>query len=70
MVKSIYKITNLINGNIYIGQSKDPETRFKQHINGNNPSLIHLAIKKYGEENFSFEIIEKDIKNYNDREKY
>lgn len=31
MRKSIYKITNNINGKIYIGQSIHPEQRFHEH---------------------------------------
>ena len=70
MEKWIYKITNNINGKVYIGQSKNPQNRFKQHINDKKDSAIHNAIKKYGEDNFSFEIIEGPIENYNEREKY
>lgn len=72
MRKSIYKITNKINGKVYIGQSINPEDRFVQHcrVKENYKSLIHLAIQKYGKENFELEILEKDIKNYNEREIY
>lgn len=72
MIKSIYKITNLINNKVYIGQSIHPERRWKEHIWGisNHKSYIHSAIKKYGVENFLFEIIESDIENYNEREIY
>lgn len=70
MTKSIYKITNRINGKVYIGQSKEPNKRFKQHLNDSKDSIIHLALKKYGIQNFDFKIIEKDIENYNEREKY
>lgn len=71
MVKAIYKIENKINHKIYIGQSNNPLQRFKQHCNRkeNYKSLIHNAILKYGEDNFSFEIIEW-TENYNEREKY
>lgn len=56
----IYKITNKINGKIYIGQSINIERRWKEHIFDNRKnSLIHLAIIKYGKENFSFEVIEE-----------
>lgn len=58
----IYKIQNLINGKIYIGQSVHVKTRFNQHKaearNGNNRPLYN-AIRKYSIENFSFEIIEE-----------
>ena len=59
MKKAIYKIENKINHKIYIGQSNNPKRRFKEHINREEKynSLIHKAIKKYGEENFTFEII-------------
>lgn len=72
MKKAIYKITNKINGKIYIGQSNNPERRFLDHINGydtNSISLIHRAIVKYGVQNFSFEILGW-FENYNEQEKY
>ena len=61
----IYKITNNINNKIYVGQSIDIKERWKQHLYkaynekelGYN-SAIHQAFRKYGYENFSFEIIE------------
>lgn len=62
----IYKIENLINGKVYIGQSKDIQKRWTEHrkiaekINETyRCSYIHNAIKKYGIENFSFSVIEK-----------
>lgn len=62
----IYKITNNKNRKIYVGQSIDINDRWKQHKykafnskeKGYN-SAIHLAFRKYGIENFSFEVIEK-----------
>lgn len=71
MEKAIYKITNLINGKVYIGQSIHPERRWIEHKqrarHGKEKSAIHLAIEKYGEENFSFEIL-KWSENYNKEE--
>lgn len=59
MEKAIYKITNKINGKIYIGESKHPKQRFREHCQTHYKynSLIHRAIEKYGIENFDFEII-------------
>lgn len=62
----IYKITNLINNKIYIGQSINIEQRWKDHRSRafqNNKTYLenHLyrAIRKYGLDNFSFEVIEE-----------
>ena len=69
----IYKITNLINGRVYIGQSINIERRKKEHLNNNNynTSEIDKAIKNEGKDNFSFEIIEECKKEeLNEREKY
>ena len=53
----IYKITNKLNGKVYIGQSRDIDARWRQHINAKDNYAIHNAIKKYGKENFSFEVL-------------
>jgi len=56
----IYKITNLINGKIYIGQTtqEDPYKRIQFHFKRSEyKSLISDAIQKYGKENFIWEII-------------
>lgn len=55
----IYKITNKINNKSYIGQSINIEARWKQHIYTNSGSWIHMALTKYGVENFSFEILQE-----------
>lgn len=68
----IYKITNLVNGKIYIGSSHNGyrgfEKRWKDHIknskyeNGYSYNYpLYKAMRKYGVENFTYEIIEKDI---------
>lgn len=57
----IYKITNLINGKVYIGQTVNSiEIRFNDHCKpsrGKNGSGIDGAIKKYGKENFTVELL-------------
>lgn len=69
MKKAIYKITNKINGKIYIGQSKQPERRFREHCwkKEKYVSLIDRAIQKYGENNFDFDILGW-FENYNEKE--
>ena len=73
----IYKYTNKINGKIYIGQSSDIIARKSSHRNqslygGKDMNCpFHLAIKKYGIDNFDFEIIEECDKSLlNEREQY
>lgn len=61
----IYKITNQINGKVYIGQSVDLHSRLTNHIKaaigiGNIAhQLVHDAMAADGIENFTFEIVEK-----------
>ena len=55
----IYKIENLINHKVYIGQSIHIEKRWQQHCQPSSDSVIAKAIKKYGKENFSFQILEE-----------
>lgn len=69
----IYKITNIINGKCYIGQSVDIRKRWRAHLRVANTdfNLLHRAFQKYGVENFTFEIIEYCArKELNEREKY
>lgn len=79
MIGRIYKITNLINGKIYIGQTiQTIKERWYRHIS-NAKSLssqernmvIKRAIRKYGKENFTIELIEEcEDKNLDEREIY
>lgn len=81
----IYKITNLINNKIYIGQAKDLRIRIRTHEKYDTPEKfngsisfenekqmpIHQAIMKYHLENFKIEIIEKcSISELNSKEQY
>ena len=51
----IYKITNSINGKIYIGQTRQAlKERFRQHCKAKT-GAISFSIKKYGKENFCSE---------------
>lgn len=74
MKKSIYIIKNKINNKVYIGQAIDPKRRFNSHFsraktNVDN-SAIHYAITALGKENFYYQILEQNIENYNERERY
>lgn len=56
----LYKITNLVNGKLYIGISERPAERKAQHFDrsaGPKKSLVRKAIDKYGKENFTFELL-------------
>lgn len=72
----IYGIKNLLNGKMYVGQSKDIKHRWRSHrmeLRNNRHINNHLqrAYNKYGEEYFVFGIIEEcAIEDMNDREFY
>lgn len=69
----IYKITNKINNKCYVGQSNDIQRRFKEHIWAGDKTRILLdkAIKKYGKENFTYEILEEcSLEELNEKEEY
>lgn len=78
MITGIYKITNLVNGHAYIGQSIDIEKRWKNHkitaYNKNDSGYmypLYQAIRKYGIEYFSFDILEEcEYEKLNEREMY
>lgn len=66
----IYKITNKVNGKSYIGQTRYTlEFRWRQHLHKKDNVYFHNAIKKYGAENFSLEVLEEcDLDKLNSRE--
>lgn len=73
----IYKVTNNINGKIYIGQTTfSLEERFQQHLRDcKNKSRkgrpFMYALNKYGKENFTISLIEEvDDSLLNEREQY
>lgn len=62
----IYKITNLINNKVYIGQTNNWKRRKAYHIsklkNNDHPNRhLQLSINKYNIINFTFEILENDL---------
>lgn len=73
----IYKITNLLNGMCYVGQSTDIAERWRQHIKrgvgADTPTQnkLYPAMLAIGVENFMFEVIEEcTAANLTPREKY
>lgn len=73
----IYKITNAINGKIYIGQTIRPldvrkyeYKRTMTYIKKSNNTYLTNSFHKYGFENFKFEIIDtgKTIEELNEKE--
>lgn len=56
----IYVITNLTNRKQYVGQTiQNPRDRWHRHTSVNNfNTVIGRAIKKYGKENFKFEVVD------------
>jgi group I intron endonuclease len=73
----IYKITNLTNNKIYIGQTaqKNPKMRWYGHLadaRRGRKSHLYDSIRKYGPESFVWEIIDQceTIEELNDREQH
>lgn len=72
----IYKITNQLTGDSYIGQSVQIEDRFDEHKNPNNwnreqNKRLYQAFIEFGLRNFTFEVIEEcKIEELNQREQY
>ena len=62
-ISAVYKITNTVTGDFYIGSSKNVKSRWAAHKkpsrwneHPNNP--MYLDIQKYGTNKFAFEILE------------
>lgn len=60
----IYKITNKVNGKIYVGSSKEIEKRFRRHkrdleLGRHDSRLLQRAWDKHGADAFTFEVIER-----------
>ena len=59
----IYLIRNLKNGKCYIGKTTDLKNRIRHHFGGHSKACkaLHRAIKKYGKDIFSVEILYEGI---------
>ena len=61
-ISGVYKITNTVTGDFYIGSSKNIERRWKAHKEpsrwSNNPNiLLYRDFQKYGVDKFEFQIL-------------
>jgi len=71
----IYKITNIINEDCYVGKTKKTvEDRFQKHIynsrSGQN-TFLYKSFRKYGIENFKIEVLEEvDFDHLDEKEKH
>jgi group I intron endonuclease len=69
----IYKITNCINGKVYIGKtSRTAETRWRQHVSHSKQCQWPMAraIRKYGESNFKMELMHWNISSNDDANQF
>lgn len=70
----IYLITNKINGKRYIGKtSKTIEERWYHHCKSAARGVdthLYNAVRKYTSESFTIEVIEENVNNLNERERY
>lgn len=54
---SLYLITNLVNHKFYIGVTSEPDRRLAEHKCGQGSIASQRAFKKYGEDQFKFEVL-------------
>lgn len=76
-VTGIYKITNTINGLVYVGKSVDIRNRWTQHIRRavgverETQNLLYPAMREFEVWNFSFEVLEEcEQDQLSEREKF
>jgi len=72
MITGIYKIENQKTHQVYIGQAYNVPRRLRTHkTTYSSAQLIDKDIKKYGVDNFSYELIEEcSIEQLDEKEKY
>ena len=73
-ISGVYKVTNKITGDFYIGSSKDIKYRWATHKSPSThkryPNVkLYKAMAQYGRDNFTIEVIE-ETDNLREREQY
>ena len=73
-ISGVYKITNNITGDFYIGSSKDIKKRWTNHkspsTHKQHPNVkLYKAMAEFGSDNFKFEVLEETI-DLREREQY
>lgn len=73
-ISGVYKITNKLTGDFYIGSSQDIKQRWARHKSPSKWALrpgmrLYQAFIKYGLDNFIFEVIEETV-DLRSREQY
>ena len=73
-ISGVYKITNNITGEFYIGSSKNIKKRWTNHklisVWKRHPNVkLYKALAQYGRDNFTIEVIE-ETNNLREREQY
>lgn len=68
-ISGVYKITNVITGDFYIGSSKDVKRRWTEHKCPSNwkqqpNNLLYIDFRKYGLDKFQFQILVSIIPEY------
>lgn len=73
MTKDIYIIKNTINNKVYIGQTKNCADRWSKHIwsaKHRPHTAIAQAMHDLGIQHFYYQVLEHEIENFDERERY
>lgn len=61
----VYKITNLVNGKVYVGKTNNLRRRWSEHVTSSRSEtprqVVAKAIRKYGVESFLFEPLQEYV---------
>lgn len=61
----LYRITNSVNGKVYVGVTFRPNKRWKEHLSSKSPCVkLRRAMDKHGRDNFEFEILCQGTEEY------